>query len=225
MKIYRDRRATPPGGKGQPAALRSAGHPAGASSPSDGYPDPPFGSLLPSRLLRPIPAISDTEFRTLSVSDLSRSCDAFERCGLRPDRRLVGRCADRSRPALRRFRAAGGPRPARRALQPGRARRRALAVRAARCVVRCGRGRIRAPVGPVSEVVQVLLYGEGGHFRMWHTDAGADSGDRRLSRCRSSCPIRPTMTGRAGGRTDLVDRAGRFRAAESISFPRARCTA
>jgi PKHD-type hydroxylase len=35
-------------------------------------------------------------------------------------------------------------------------------------------------VGPVSEAIQVLLYGEGGHFRMWHTDAGADSGDRRL---------------------------------------------
>jgi PKHD-type hydroxylase len=35
-------------------------------------------------------------------------------------------------------------------------------------------------VGPVSETVQVLLYEEGGHFRMWHTDAGTDSGDRRL---------------------------------------------
>ena len=35
-------------------------------------------------------------------------------------------------------------------------------------------------VGPLSEVIQVLLYGEGGHFRMWHTDAGADSGERRL---------------------------------------------
>jgi PKHD-type hydroxylase len=35
------------------------------------------------------------------------------------------------------------------------------------------------PVGPVSEVIQILLYGEGGHFRMWHTDAGTDSGERR----------------------------------------------
>src|SRR6185503_8216982 len=34
------------------------------------------------------------------------------------------------------------------------------------------------PVGPVSELIQVLLYGEGGHFRMWHTDAGTDSGAR-----------------------------------------------
>jgi PKHD-type hydroxylase len=36
------------------------------------------------------------------------------------------------------------------------------------------------PVGPVSETVQILLYEEGGHFRMWHSDAGADSGARRL---------------------------------------------
>ena len=35
------------------------------------------------------------------------------------------------------------------------------------------------PVGPIGETIQLLLYGEGGHFRMWHTDAGADSGDRR----------------------------------------------
>jgi PKHD-type hydroxylase len=36
------------------------------------------------------------------------------------------------------------------------------------------------PVGPIAETIQVLLYREGGHFRMWHTDAGADRGDRRL---------------------------------------------
>jgi len=35
------------------------------------------------------------------------------------------------------------------------------------------------PVGPVSEAIQVLLYGEGGHFRMWHTDSGPDTGERR----------------------------------------------
>jgi PKHD-type hydroxylase len=35
------------------------------------------------------------------------------------------------------------------------------------------------PVGPVSEKIQVLLYREGGHFRMWHTDSGPDTGDRR----------------------------------------------
>ena len=35
-------------------------------------------------------------------------------------------------------------------------------------------------VGPVSEEIQILLYGEGGHFRMWHTDAGPDTGQRRL---------------------------------------------
>jgi PKHD-type hydroxylase len=35
------------------------------------------------------------------------------------------------------------------------------------------------PVGPVSEKIQILLYREGGHFRMWHTDSGPDTGERR----------------------------------------------
>jgi PKHD-type hydroxylase len=35
------------------------------------------------------------------------------------------------------------------------------------------------PVGPISETIQILLYGEGGHFRMWHTDAGTDNVERR----------------------------------------------
>lgn len=30
-------------------------------------------------------------------------------------------------------------------------------------------------VGPVSEAIQVLRYDEGGHFAMWHTDAGVDA--------------------------------------------------
>jgi PKHD-type hydroxylase len=65
------------------------------------------------------------------------------------------------------------------------------------------------PVGPISEVIQVLLYGEGGHFRMWHTDAGTNSGERRRSS--RSCPIW------SAGR--------RFcRAAGPISSRRARCT-
>ena len=34
----------------------------GVSSTSDGYPDPPFGTLLPSHLPRPIPANSGTEY-------------------------------------------------------------------------------------------------------------------------------------------------------------------
>jgi PKHD-type hydroxylase len=34
-------------------------------------------------------------------------------------------------------------------------------------------------VGPITETIQILLYGEGGHFRLWHSDAGADSGERR----------------------------------------------
>jgi len=36
------------------------------------------------------------------------------------------------------------------------------------------------PVGPVAEQIQILLYREGGHFRMWHTDSGPDTGERRL---------------------------------------------
>lgn len=36
------------------------------------------------------------------------------------------------------------------------------------------------PVGPVSEAIQVLRYDEGGHFAMWHTDAGVDA-QRRIS--------------------------------------------
>ena len=35
------------------------------------------------------------------------------------------------------------------------------------------------PVGPVGEEIQILRYGEGGHFRMWHTDSGPDTGERR----------------------------------------------
>jgi PKHD-type hydroxylase len=40
-------------------------------------------------------------------------------------------------------------------------------------------GQFGLPVGPIGETIQILLYGEGGHFQMWHTDAGADSGERR----------------------------------------------
>ena len=35
------------------------------------------------------------------------------------------------------------------------------------------------PVWPVSEAIQILLYREGGHFRMWHTDSGPDTGEKR----------------------------------------------
>ena len=35
-------------------------------------------------------------------------------------------------------------------------------------------------VGPLGEPVQVLRYDEGGHFQVWHSDAGGDTGDRRL---------------------------------------------
>jgi PKHD-type hydroxylase len=35
------------------------------------------------------------------------------------------------------------------------------------------------PVGALGEPVQVLRYAQDGHFRMWHTDAGPDTGERR----------------------------------------------
>jgi len=35
-------------------------------------------------------------------------------------------------------------------------------------------------VGPVGEAIQVLRYDEGGHFAMWHTDAGVEA-QRRIS--------------------------------------------
>jgi PKHD-type hydroxylase len=43
-------------------------------------------------------------------------------------------------------------------------------------------GALGLPVGPISEEVQILRYGPGGHFQLWHTDAGADAHDaRRIS--------------------------------------------
>jgi PKHD-type hydroxylase len=35
-------------------------------------------------------------------------------------------------------------------------------------------------VGPIGEPLQILRYGEGGHFQVWHSDAGYDSGAGRL---------------------------------------------
>lgn len=38
------------------------------------------------------------------------------------------------------------------------------------------------PVGPITEPIQILRYDTGGHFQMWHTDAGGDRTEqRRLS--------------------------------------------
>ena len=63
MKIHRDRRND--AARRQRTARRFAvgrGRRLGASSASDGYPDPPFGPLLPSHLPRPIPITSGTEY-------------------------------------------------------------------------------------------------------------------------------------------------------------------
>jgi PKHD-type hydroxylase len=35
-------------------------------------------------------------------------------------------------------------------------------------------------VGPVTEPLQILRYGVGGHFQTWHSDAGYDRGNGRL---------------------------------------------
>lgn len=35
------------------------------------------------------------------------------------------------------------------------------------------------PVGPVTEPIQILRYDTGGHFQMWHSDAGTDRVEQR----------------------------------------------
>lgn len=35
-------------------------------------------------------------------------------------------------------------------------------------------------VGPIAEPLQILRYGEGGHFQTWHSDSGYDARARRL---------------------------------------------
>lgn len=42
-----------------------------------------------------------------------------------------------------------------------------------------GAAQFALPVGPIGEEIQILRYDEGGHFRMWHSDAGVDRVDRR----------------------------------------------
>ena len=36
------------------------------------------------------------------------------------------------------------------------------------------------PVGPIGEDMQILRYGPGGHFGLWHSDAGFDAQGRRV---------------------------------------------
>jgi PKHD-type hydroxylase len=66
------------------------------------------------------------------------------------------------------------------------------------------------PVGPVSETIQILLYGEGGHFRMWHTDAGADRGERR--RISMSVELSDPAEYEGGALEVVPDLVGRARA-------------
>lgn len=41
-------------------------------------------------------------------------------------------------------------------------------------------GRLETAVGPLTEPVQVVEYGAGGHFNSWHSDAGADLHGQRI---------------------------------------------
>ena len=42
-----------------------------------------------------------------------------------------------------------------------------------------GAAAFELPVGPIAEPIQILRYDEGGHFQMWHSDAGDDRVEQR----------------------------------------------
>lgn len=64
------------------------------------------------------------------------------------------------------------------------------------------------PVGPVREEIQILRYDEGGHFRMWHSDAGLDQVEtRRISMSIELSERRDYAGGELEVVPDLVARA------------------
>jgi PKHD-type hydroxylase len=68
------------------------------------------------------------------------------------------------------------------------------------------------PVGPITEQIQILRYGEGGHFGLWHTDGGADASERRLV---SMSVELSALAEHEGGALELVpDLVGRPRVLE-----------
>lgn len=68
------------------------------------------------------------------------------------------------------------------------------------------------PVGPISEPIQMLRYRTGGHFQMWHSDAGADLVDKR--RISMSVELSP-LADHDGGALEIVpDLVGRARELE-----------
>jgi PKHD-type hydroxylase len=68
------------------------------------------------------------------------------------------------------------------------------------------------PVGPIAEPIQILRYGAGGHFQMWHSDAGGDLVDTR--RISMSVEL-SSRAGHGGGALELIpDLVGRPRLLE-----------
>lgn len=57
------------------------------------------------------------------------------------------------------------------------------------------------PVGPISEPIQILRYDEGGHFQVWHSDAGGD----RIEQRRISMSVELSALGdHEGGALEVV---------------------
>lgn len=68
------------------------------------------------------------------------------------------------------------------------------------------------PVGPLVEPVQILRYDTGGHFQMWHSDAGDD----RIEQRRISMSVElSALADHGGGALEIVpERVGRPRELE-----------
>lgn len=64
-------------------------------------------------------------------------------------------------------------------------------------------------VGPVAEPLQILRYGEGGHFQAWHSDGGHDAMDRRLVSV--SVELSPLGSHEGGDLEIIPDTVGRGR--------------
>jgi PKHD-type hydroxylase len=73
-------------------------------------------------------------------------------------------------------------------------------------------------VGPVSEAIQVLRYDEGGHFAMWHTDAGVDA-QRRVSMSVELSDRADYAGGELEVAPDLVGRARTLKRGSAQLFP------
>ncbi|HYD12161.1 MAG TPA: 2OG-Fe(II) oxygenase [Allosphingosinicella sp.] len=65
------------------------------------------------------------------------------------------------------------------------------------------------PVGPIAEPIQIVRYATGGHFQMWHSDAGGD----RVEQRRISMSVElSALADHAGGALEVVpDLVGRPR--------------